>query len=89
MVRAVPFGEGFIDYEAFFAGLAEGGFDGLANYEMCSPVRGGGSLENLDGMRRGYFNGCASSTRSALGSLQAELPRRLSVAWRRASAAHG
>ena len=26
MVRAVPFGEGFIDYEAFFAGLVEGGF---------------------------------------------------------------
>ncbi len=40
MVRAVPFGEGFIDYEAFFAGLADGGFDGVANYEMCSPIRG-------------------------------------------------
>ena len=26
----------------------QGGFDGVANYEMCSPVRGGGSLENLD-----------------------------------------
>jgi sugar phosphate isomerase/epimerase len=55
MVRAVPFGEGTIDYEAFFAGLAEGGFDGLANYEMCSPVRGGGSLENLDACARGYL----------------------------------
>ena len=42
MVRAVPFGDGFIDYAAFFAGLVEGGFDGLANYEMCSPIRGGG-----------------------------------------------
>jgi sugar phosphate isomerase/epimerase len=48
MVRAVPFGEGFIDYEAFFSGLADGGFDGPANFEMCSPLRGGGSLANLD-----------------------------------------
>ncbi len=48
MVRAVPFGEGFIDYEAFFRGLQDGGFDGLANYEMCSPVRGGGEVANLD-----------------------------------------
>jgi sugar phosphate isomerase/epimerase len=54
MVRAVPFGDGFIDYEAFFSGLAKGGFDGLANYEMCSPLRGGGGLENLDGCARGY-----------------------------------
>jgi sugar phosphate isomerase/epimerase len=55
LVRAVPFGEGFIDYEAFFSGLADGGFDGLANYEMCSPLRGGGSLENLDRYARGYL----------------------------------
>ncbi len=55
MVRAVPFGEGFIDYEAFFSGLAEGGFDGVANYEMCSPIRGGGSLDNLDCYARGYL----------------------------------
>jgi sugar phosphate isomerase/epimerase len=55
LVRAVPFGEGFIDYEAFFSGLADGGFDGVANYEMCSPVRGGGSLENLDLYARGYL----------------------------------
>jgi sugar phosphate isomerase/epimerase len=48
IVRAVPLGEGFIDYTAFFRGLREGGFDGYASYEMCSPLRGGGSLENLD-----------------------------------------
>ena len=48
LVRAVPFGEGFIDYPAFFRGLREGGFDGVAAYEMCSPVRGGGDLANLD-----------------------------------------
>jgi sugar phosphate isomerase/epimerase len=48
MVRAVKFGEGFIDYPAFFRGLRDGGFDGLATYEMCSPLRGGGSMQNLD-----------------------------------------
>ena len=53
-VRAVRFGEGFIDYEAFFQGLKDGGFDGIANYEMCSPIRGGGSLENLDAYARHY-----------------------------------
>ncbi len=47
-MRAVPFGEGFIDYAAFFRGLADGGFEGVAVYEMCSPVRGGGTLENLN-----------------------------------------
>lgn len=54
-VRAVPFGTGFIDYPAFFAGLREGGFDGLAVYEMCSPVRGGGSRENLDACAGAYL----------------------------------
>ena len=47
MVRAVKFGEGFIDYPSFFQGLKDGGFEGIANYEMCSPIRGGGALENL------------------------------------------
>ena len=56
MVRAVPFGEGFINYEAFFAGLREGGFEGLANYEMCSPIRGGGAGENLDAYAKGYLD---------------------------------
>ena len=55
LVRAVKFGEGFIDYEAFFQGLKEGGFDGIANYEMCSPVRGGGTEENLDGYAAHYI----------------------------------
>jgi sugar phosphate isomerase/epimerase len=47
-VRAVPLGEGFLDLGAFFAGLKEGGFDGYVAYEMCSPLRGGGSEANLD-----------------------------------------
>jgi sugar phosphate isomerase/epimerase len=54
-VRAVPFGEGFIDYEAFFRGLRDGGFDGVATYEMCSPLRGGGSLANLDACAGRYL----------------------------------
>ena len=56
MVRAVKFGEGFIDYPAFFRGLRDGGFDGLANYEMCSPLRGGGGGENLDACAASYID---------------------------------
>jgi sugar phosphate isomerase/epimerase len=55
MVRAVPFGTGFIDYPAFFAGLNDGGFTGIATYEMCSPLRGGGHIENLDTYARTYL----------------------------------
>lgn len=51
-VRAVPLGEGFLDLEGFFAGLREGGFDGVVAYEMCSPVRGGGGEANLDRVAR-------------------------------------
>ena len=48
MVRAVPVGDGFLDLNGFFRGLKEGGFDGYVAYEMCSPLRGGGSEANLD-----------------------------------------
>jgi len=54
-VRAVPFGAGFIDYAEFFRGLCDGGFDGIAVYEMCSPLRGGGALENLDACATTYL----------------------------------
>jgi sugar phosphate isomerase/epimerase len=54
LVRTVPFGTGFIDYPAFFHGLLDGGFDGLATYEMCSPVRGGGGIDTLDEYARTY-----------------------------------
>ncbi|MBM3999474.1 MAG: sugar phosphate isomerase/epimerase [Planctomycetes bacterium] len=56
LVRAVRFGDGFIDYPAFFRGLRDGGFNGLANYEMCSPLRGGGSIGNLDAHARHYVD---------------------------------
>jgi sugar phosphate isomerase/epimerase len=47
-VQAVPFGQGFIDYRAFFAAAVAGGFTGGVAYEMCSPLVGGGSEANLD-----------------------------------------
>lgn len=47
-VLAVPIGQGFIDYRAFLGALREGGFQGTVAYEMCSPLAGGGSMENLD-----------------------------------------
>ncbi len=55
VVRAVPFGEGFIDYEAFFRGLREGGYRGHVAYEMCEVLEGGGSLENLDRTARHFL----------------------------------
>jgi sugar phosphate isomerase/epimerase len=47
-IRAVPPGEGFIDYAKFFDALKNIGFNGTVGFEMCSPIRGGGSRENLD-----------------------------------------
>lgn len=55
-MRAVPLGTGFIDYRAFFSSLRDGGFNGIAVHEMCSPLRGGGSLENLDACVKGYLD---------------------------------
>lgn len=53
-LRAVPFGQGFIDYPAYWRGLADGGFHGIMAYEMCSPLRGGGGEANLDACARAY-----------------------------------
>ena len=46
--QAVPIEEGFINYRDFLNALSEGGFGGSVAYEMCSPILGGGSRENLD-----------------------------------------
>jgi sugar phosphate isomerase/epimerase len=56
VVRAVPMGEGFIDYPGFFRALGEAGFTGHVAYEMCSPLRGGGGEENLDRCARQFLN---------------------------------
>jgi sugar phosphate isomerase/epimerase len=47
-MQAVPMDEGVIDYTAFLNALRAGGFTGSIAYEMCSPLRDGGSIETLD-----------------------------------------
>ncbi|MGE5646485.1 MAG: sugar phosphate isomerase/epimerase family protein [Acidobacteriota bacterium] len=54
-VQAVRMGEGFIDYRGFLAALSEGGFRGSVAYEMCSPLREGGSIETLDSYARTFL----------------------------------
>lgn len=54
-VQAVPMDEGFIDYAGFLATLEAGGFRGTVAYEMCSPLRGGGSADNLDAYARKFL----------------------------------
>lgn len=56
LVRAVPMGEGDLPNADFLRGLVEGGYDGPVAYEMCSPVRGGGSIENLDRCARRFLS---------------------------------
>jgi len=48
VLRAVPMGEGIIDYRTFFNALKEIGYQGYLGYELCEVLRGGGSIENLD-----------------------------------------
>jgi sugar phosphate isomerase/epimerase len=55
LVRAVPFGKGFIDYPGFFRGLRAGGYKGYVAYEMCEVLEGGGSIENLDKTARAFL----------------------------------
>ncbi len=52
---AVPMGEGELPYAAFFRALESNGYDGWVTYEMCSPIRGGGSLENLKAYARKFL----------------------------------
>jgi sugar phosphate isomerase/epimerase len=54
-VKAVPMDKGFIDYAPFLAELEAGGYSGTVAYEMCSPLEGGGSEENLDRCARGFL----------------------------------
>jgi len=48
VMRAVPLGEGVIDYQAFFEALREIGYKGYIAYEMCEVLEGGGDLDNLE-----------------------------------------
>lgn len=54
-VQAVPIDEGFIDYTAFLSALEANGYNGTVAYEMCSPLLGGGSMENLDRYARKFL----------------------------------
>ena len=63
LVRAVPFGKGFIDYEAFFRGLRAGGYRGYVAYEMCEVLDGGGSIENLDRTARHFLEAFREMTK--------------------------
>jgi len=54
-VKACLMGTGTIDYPAFFRGLRAGGYDGWVVYEMCSPLTGGGAMENLDRAAREFL----------------------------------
>ncbi|GAK56521.1 hypothetical protein U27_03483 [Candidatus Vecturithrix granuli] len=53
-VKATSMQAGAIDYAGFFKALQAGGFDGWYVYEMCSPLIGGPSLENLDRKAREF-----------------------------------
>jgi sugar phosphate isomerase/epimerase len=46
--RAVPIGEGYLDYKNFINTLKEIGYQGYITYEMCEVLKGGGAIENLD-----------------------------------------
>lgn len=55
-VQAVPIDEGFIDYRDFLGSMRDFGFGGSVAYEMCSPLAGGASLENLDRYARRFID---------------------------------
>lgn len=56
LVRAVPMGEGIIEYRTFIETLREIGYQGYIVYEMCEVLRGGGSVENLDRTARKFLD---------------------------------
>ena len=53
--QAVPMGEGFIDYIGFLHAMQENGYQGEVAYEMCSPLLGGGQVDNLDAYARQFL----------------------------------
>jgi len=56
LIRAVPMGEGIVDYKTFFNSLKEIDYQGYIGYEMCAELAGGGSLENLDKTARKFLD---------------------------------
>ncbi len=56
VMRAVPMGQGIIDYKTWFEALKEIGYQGWVVYEMCEVLDGGGSIENLDKTARIFLD---------------------------------
>jgi L-ribulose-5-phosphate 3-epimerase len=56
VMRAVPVGEGIIDYQSFIGALKEIGYQGYIVYEMCEVLDGGGSIENLDATAKKFLD---------------------------------
>jgi sugar phosphate isomerase/epimerase len=54
-MRAVPMGQGFLDYKSFINTLKEIGYQGYIAYEMCEVLDGGGSVENLDRSAKAFL----------------------------------
>jgi sugar phosphate isomerase/epimerase len=54
-MRAVPMGQGFLDYKTFINTLKEIGYQGFIAYEMCEVLKGGGSVENLDKSAKSFL----------------------------------
>lgn len=54
-MRAVPMGQGFLDYKTFISTLKEIGYQGYIAYEMCEVLKGGGSVENLDKSAKAFL----------------------------------
>jgi sugar phosphate isomerase/epimerase len=55
LIRAVPMGQGIVDYETFFNALKEIGYQGYVGYEMCAVLSGGGDIENLDKTAKAFL----------------------------------
>ena len=45
----------FLDYKTFINALKEIGYQGYITYEMCSVLKGGGSVENLDKSAKAFL----------------------------------
>jgi sugar phosphate isomerase/epimerase len=54
-MRAVPIGQGFLDYKTYINTLKEIGYQGYIAYEMCEVLEGGGSIENLDKCAKAFL----------------------------------
>lgn len=54
-MRMVGMGEGCVDYPTFFRALRAAGYQGYVAFEMCAPLLGGGSEDNLDRTAAGFI----------------------------------